>query len=177
MMDKLTIPVDAIHSVAPFMAKQDIRWYLNYVHLRADGTLEATDGHTMAVYRAGLQGVEKPLLFRAPFKVPKATLYCELDGRVLRYLGKNGLLREELVDYCPESEYKYPDTERVLKQHKPNATVEVGVAAALWLSVHAAVKHCGFTGVRLVLNGADGAMSITHPSMPQWQAVLMPCRL
>lgn len=206
-MIKLCVPTIAWDTARLFQAKQDVRYYLNGIHLSGN-KIESTDGHTMyrceaseASMDCGFIGdLEKQypdLIIQeegaAPTKaVRKKSIWVvievdqKINSAVIRYIASNGstlaMQSANIIDG------KYPDSDKVFSKketdNKTECEFEVGFNAEYLKKVTDA-----FSGRKIpiaikttVNNSHDGvffetADSINHASIGREIIVVMPLRI
>lgn len=173
---QFTMHADVLRAVTPFMAKKDIREYLTGLHIRADGTVEASDGHVAAVYRKAASGHDGQLIVKSDFKIPARADLASFDvitGLVTYtnvYQGTVGVSTFTVLGA------RYPELDRVMKYREEKLSA-VGLDVELLAKVAKAVSHVRHKGCLFRFGAFTGGVLITHPAMPEWEAVIMPCRL
>lgn len=188
--------------MAGFIAKGDIRYYLNALHVEPhpDGgiLLVATDGHALAVIH-DLEGKSNGTwLCKIPEKIIKA---CAKRGvrkspfstpKVLRLVGNAGyVLSVDDADpleisqfhletaYCEIVDGKFPEWKRVIPQSF-TPSKKIGVNIALLSRVEKAIKGSAFShgrGVEIFVNDVNAGFIVRPASIQELLVLVMPMRV
>ena len=128
-MNTLNLPLTVLAAVAPFMAKKDVRFYLNCAMVEsAAGGLRAvaTDGHALAVCDSPGAGPAERLLI--PRDAVKWALKQKGDAVTLEWEGFAGTLTTESGMSMPVTliDGRYPDYAAVIPMLKDDRTELAG---------------------------------------------------
>lgn len=177
-------------SLLVFMAKNDIRYYLNGISIRKhpEGgiVLAATDGNRMLLIRDASGSVDEDLIFRA---TPAMAVFCRKPDTVIRIDRETQRLtifqKEEKLYLLPGKclvEGMFPDYKRVV----PNfADLKLAVAGHLNTKylADAALAHPGIPTkrgekmtIRLWQASSEGAIVVEYNGFPEYCAVIMTMR-
>lgn len=174
---KLNISRGAIITMMEFMAKQDVRYYLNGMCFLPDGRVAATDGHTMATARHSNE-ISEPHIVRVHRLPTKAFDRAEIDTdtnivTLFRNDVRAGVAMSENIDG------RFPDVDRVIPKEQ-QAVEEIGFNAGYLSRVEKVAKVISpkFNGVKLTFNGSTNAVKCSI----SWcdddvTIILMPMRL
>jgi hypothetical protein len=200
----ITITSRYVPILAEFMAKNDIRYYLNgiYVepHPEQGVILIATDGHAMVFIHDKDGKANGSYICALPKQIVSACSAKKLkdiskNPQVLRFVGNAGyVLSHKDTDptdigkwhlhtaYCEIIEGKFPDWKKVIPRDlKPADRIEVN--AVLLNKITKTAKISSFASpITVFTNGANdkkdaGAMLIRVDSMPELFAIVMPMRV
>lgn len=166
-MNTLTIPAAILAAVAPFMAKKDVRYYLNGARIESErGYIRAiaTDGHALAVCDApGAETVAACILPREAVEWA-----VKAGGSVtLEWEGFAGTLTTEKGASMPVTliDGRFPDYQAVIPMLQPDRTELAGFnpdILALVAKASAGLRKAGAAGkycsVTLHGNGSNNAI-------------------
>lgn len=172
----ITLPADNLRAIVPFVAKKDMRDYLNGVHFRKDGTLEASNGHAGAKFLQGSSNRDNSFIVESTFKIPGAALQVDIDTEACTVVYSNKLQQTVGVEVCRVIDARFPDMDRAMGV-KTEAVEAIGLDVRLVDLFIRATKHLKFGGCQFTFAGTMGGVIVTHPAMPDWKAIVMPCRL
>lgn len=121
------ISIDAriLKAAMGFQAKNDARYYLNGIHLNKNGTVEATDGHSLIVSECGiLTELDKSLIINIHGAIPaKAGLahfdFVDEKKGIISFEKGEMLIAFSIIDGT------FPDTKRVMPT-KRGPVLEIG---------------------------------------------------
>lgn len=173
---QFTMHADVLRAVTPFMAKKDVRKYLTGLHIRADGTVEATDGTVAAVYRKAASGNADQLIVKSDFKVPARAALAHFDVVTGLVTYSNQVEETVGVSTFTVLDARYPELDRVMR-YKEEQISAVGIDVELLAKIAKAVGHVKHKGCLFRFSTITGGVLVTHPAMPDWEAIIMPCRV
>lgn len=206
-MIKLCVPTIAWETARLFQANQDVRYYLNGIHL-SDNKIESTNGHVMYRCEASeasmdcgfIDGLEKQypdLIIQEEGAKPtkavhkkSAWVVIEVDqesnSAVIRYIASNGstlaMQSANIIDG------KYPDSDKVFSKKetdkKTECEFEVGFNAEYLKKVTDAFSGRKMpTAIKTTVNNShdcvffETADKINHASIGKEMIAVMPARL
>lgn len=156
-----------------FMAKSDVRYYLNGICLRVDGSVDATNGHILFSEKCGFS-LENELIIKPynniPAKADDAVIDIEKRTIVL-YDRSYNIISEIMFEYV---EGTYPDTNKVIPSlDKEIENKPVGFNAEYLKLLPRAFKD----GCVMHVTESRGAILFTSHHNPERKIVLMPMRI
>ena len=186
-MNTLNLPLTVLAAVAPFMAKKDVRYYLNGAMVEsAAGGLRAvaTDGHALAVCDSPGAGPAERLLI--PREAVEWALKQKGDAFTLEWEGFAGTLTTEsgipmqvaLIDgRFPDYQAVIPmlqDDRTELAGFNPEILATIAKASAGLRKAGAAGKYCSVTlhgngsnnAIGFELNGLNHGIKLIGVAMP-----------
>lgn len=175
---KILVDASKFKSASVCKSVKDIRFYLNGVFLAPNGDAVGTDGHCMTIAGGaftavtGFEGVIVEMVTKIPAKCE--TIEFDTDNKIARFLS-NTEQQLALVDFTVV-DGRYPDYNRVVPK-KIEKVESIGINAELVGRAAKVFHGCKYPGVKFEFCGADGAVKLTHPEMPQVLMIVMPCRL
>lgn len=191
-MTILSVPVRDILPVVPFMACQDVRYYLNGIYVEPDPlggvTIAATNGHILAVMRSAEGVASEPIILTwskpvtahaksAHKKSPKARVELEsLDGRLTVKADK-----EELYIQAGKARHdaKYPDWRKVVPDEVVAGIPGTYDTKYLVKALQAGETFGHYSGVQFYHSkdkGRDGPLLVRFPLQPDLLCMVMPMR-
>jgi hypothetical protein len=197
----VTISSKYIPILAGFMAKMDIRYYLNgiYVepHPEKGVILVATDGHAMVIIHDEQGKTNGSYICALPEKIVAACSPKKLKDiykcpQVLQFVGNAGYVMSSReadprdisrwhihTSYCEIIDGKFPDWKKSIPRVlHPADRIEVN-SVHLNKITSAAKVSSGFSPVTVFTNGNidSGAFVLRIDSMPELCAIVMPMRI
>lgn len=172
----ISLPADTLRAIVPFVAKKDIRDYLNGVHFRKDGTVEASNGHAGAKFAQATAKRDDSVIIGCAFKIPAAAVQVDIDTQSGTVTYSDKFQRAVGLEACRVIDARYPDLDRAMGV-KTEAVEAIGLDVRLVDLFVKATKHLKFAGCQFKFAGTMGGVIVTHPGMPGWTAVVMPWRL
>ena len=129
-MNTLNLPLTVLAAVAPFMAKKDVRYYLNGARIESErGYIRAiaTDGHALAVWDA--PGTETVAACLLPRDAVEWALKQKGEAVTLEWEGFAGTLVNELGARIPVKliDGRYPDYAAVIPLLQADRTELAGI--------------------------------------------------
>lgn len=177
----ITIESKVLKAANLFVAKGDIRYYLNGIHLNKRGAVEATDGHTgFTVKDETLINIEKSIIIRIHGTIPaKAGMaYIEVvdkDKGMITFENNEVILAFSIIDG------KFPDMARVTpKTSEEEAVKEIGINSDYVVRIQKAAKIIdkNYKGMRLQFHGPNKTIKVVVRSFDCECLILtMPMRL
>lgn len=180
--------------VAPFMAKQDIRYYLNGINVRPhkDGgaIITATNGHALGAIHDRRAVCEHEVILRLDARLQQACAGRAADREVVMISGRLAVIESSGVEVYiqaenPEIEGSFPRYERVIpkvEQLRPGLLGTYGAAvlapaekAALAAAKNHSLRYNGLQFFNVEGN-ADACCVFRLPVEPDFVGVLMPMR-
>ncbi|MBD8725740.1 hypothetical protein IFT43_20460 [Oxalobacteraceae sp. CFBP 13708] len=181
--------------IVPFMAKDDIRYYLNGINVRphkgGGAIIVATNGHTLGAIRDPRATCEHEVILRFDTRMQQACAAGLSDDREIVMIGE----RLAVVDNAgrevyiqagePEIEGNFPRYERVIPKLE---TLQPGLIGTYSATVLAPVEKAAMTiakrskssysGLQFFNVGGDPNLCavVRLPVEPEFVAVLMPMR-
>lgn len=173
----------------PFMAKKDVRYYLNGVYIEPADVgvyLVATDGHKMAV----IHDAEGECAEARVFSLRRdAMRFCKGQEPYAPFVTIDPASQRLMVADTVEERYlqpgkcfiegKYPDWRRILPDFKKLSPGSPATMNATYLSEVAAIspKHRGFSAMRLWSMGTENdPVVIQFGTIPEMLGIVMPVR-
>ena len=175
---KILVDANKFKSASVCKAVKDIRFYLNGVFLAPNGDAVGTDGHAMVITNgaftatAGFDGAIVEMAAKIPMKCE--TIEFDTETKIVRFLS-NVQEQLALADFTVV-DGRYPDYNRVVPK-KIEKVESIGINAELVGRAAKVFHACKYPGVKFEFCGADGAVKLTHPEMPDTLMIVMPCRL
>lgn len=190
MSTAIQIPAAALRYVLPHVGKEATRPALHGVHVAADGTMTATNGTTLAVFRGGAalsEGVPAVvLIFREPKRVGAAKVENILvdlpttpnaPAVVTLYDRRGAICGTTLADMgeCDS----FPRTDLLFRGWAARLLSPDGAplpAIALDPAKVALFKIDGVQAARFTFSGTDRGVLVSWQQEPRAVGLLMPCR-
>lgn len=182
---KLKISKGTLIAMMEFMAKADVRYYLNGICFDPSGEVYATDGYRLAIGNHENKIEEQVIVSvgkRPACKYSHAII--DTEQKIISFMpefatGENIPSERVGVSTCGVVDGKYPDVKRVIPKTK-EACDEIGFNAEYLASIGKVAKainpRCAF--MKLTLQGSNGA-AIAEISGPYdtIKVVVMPMRI
>lgn len=183
---KLAIPVDTLKALMLFTAKDDIRFYLNGIHIETgpNRTLAvATNGHVMALANLDMVGskpatilVPRDGLERALKAVTKTTVCLDIEfdpgddpGRTISIEVNDTVIR------CVSIDDRYPDFRRVFPHKVSGESAQYNPDyLALLTKANKLLGHKDASYPGIAMNGNSCGLSVIRED---FVAVVMPLRV
>lgn len=174
-------------ALVAFMAKNDIRYYLNGISIRRHPNggvvLAATDGHRMLLIRDSDGSVDEDIIFRV---APGMANFCKKPDAIVRIDRETQLLtvfqKEEELYLMPGKcivEGIFPDYRRVVPNFEDLKLSVAGHLNTKYLA-DAALAHPGVASkrsskmaIRLWQASPTGAVVVEYNGFPEYCAVIM----
>jgi len=192
MSTAIQIPAAALHYVLPHVGKEATRPALHGVHVATDGTLTATNGTTLAVFRGGAalrEGVPAVvLIFREPKRVGAAKVENILvdlpitpnaPAVVTLYDRRGAITGTTLADMGECDSFPREGIGALFRGWAERLLSPDGAplpAIALDPAKVALFKIDGVLGARFTFSGADRGVLVSWQQEPRAVGLLMPCR-
>lgn len=174
---KLNISRGALITMMEFMAKQDVRYYLNGMCFLPDGRVAATDGHTMATAKHENELTESVIVrvHKLPTKVfDRAEIDTDTNIVTLfRNETRTGVAMSENIDGL------FPDIDRVIPKEQ-KAVEEIGFNAGYLARIEKVAKVISpkFSGVKMTFNGSTNAVKCSiNGCDDDVMIIIMPMRM
>lgn len=194
----LRLTAKLVALVAPFMAKNDIRYYLNAINVRPhkDGgaVLAATNGHIFGAIYDEAAVCDEEVILRVDARMAQACLGGLSNGREVVMIGErlaiveNGATEVYIQAGRPEVEAKYPRYENVIPKQESLKPGLVGTFGAPLISLAERAasiaakigsnKLRGYSGLQFFsVNGDANASAVFRlGAEPGFVGVMMPMR-
>ena len=164
-----------------FVAKGDIRYYLNGIHLNNRGAVEASDGHTGFISeQEALKEVKESLIIRMHGTIPAKSgmAYIEVIDKkkgIITFEGNEFILAFSIIDG------KFPDMERVTpKPSEEEAVKEIGINSDYVVRIQKAAKIIdkNYKGMALKFHGPNKTIKVLVRSFDcECMILTMPMRM
>jgi hypothetical protein len=181
----LYIQKSILQSVALFMSKKDVRYYLKGIHVKTDGSrfvLEASDGSCLA-FSSGIADCE-PFDVIIPTDVISSALKLKPRNKIelLGISSDNIGYRDSMLSYKSE-DGRFPDIKRVWKMESVQESTGLKIDPTFYSRIGDCAKfqksdfNVWHTQDRIVfsageVHGLIMAMRVTgKPSIPQYEAI------
>lgn len=187
----IEFPAHVLRGAAVCAAKNDVRYYLNGIHISTDGSVVGTDGHILfkgwyahpdeSNYRIA----ENTLLQftdAIPLSAETVELTFQRDDSIVMIVCRNmkGKVIKRIAATKLEEDFKYPDYGRVIPDRSDTdraGCIEIGVNID-FLAKAAKIFHSKYSGVKMQFGTADDSILITNEEcLPNCLMVVMPMRL
>jgi DNA polymerase III sliding clamp (beta) subunit (PCNA family) len=184
--------------IAPFMAKNDIRYYLNAINVRphSDGgaVICATNGHALGAIHDRDAVCEHEVILRFDARMQQACASGLANERAVVMIGdrlavvENGSAEVYIQAGRPDVEAQYPRYERVIPKEETLQPGLVGLyggplialceKAASAAAKTRAIKLRGYSGLQFfTVNGDSQSSAVVRMlAAPEFVGVLMPMR-
>lgn len=189
-MKSYKLPAKMLKAAQLFEAKNDIRYYLNGVHLDKEGSrICGTNGHMLIACKdGGVKDLPQSMIIKVQGAVPASaeTAYLtpiddqkgflsffKASGAPVNKLGAQHRLFYDVI------EGKYPDVDKVLPGKKTESVSSIGINAEYMGEIAKAAKSLGIgvPQVRLSFEGEQKVIGVTLMGESDVQIALMPCRV
>ena len=190
MSTAIQIPAAALRYVLPHVGKEATRPALHGVHVATDGTLTATNGTTLAVFRGGAAPSEGApavvLIFREPKRVGAAkveNILIDLPATpnapaVVTLYDRRGAITGTTLADMGECD-SFPRIGQLFRGWAARLLSPDGAplpAIALDPAKVALFKIDGVPGARFTFSGTDRGVLVSWQKEPRAVGLLMPCR-
>lgn len=190
----INLPAKLLKASAYFQAKNDIRYYLEGVHLNKEGFIEATNGHILLRCSCDeVKELDENIIINIgggaiPSRAHMAVLTIDIDtmdGRVVFMDGYENMLKKHgVIDgrFLSVVDGTFPDTKKVLKGiiGKPKVVESIGINAEYMSTVGKASKAlgCSYPVAEFVFYGKEKPIkAYIKNTYCDAMALIMPCHL
>lgn len=184
-MNNLILPAKPIKAAMYYMAKMDVRYYLNGVHINPKGYIEATNGHCAIRVKCEEAKQYESTIVRINGVIPAPSEliyiniddagsgYCYFEKAIGGYVESNGIRKTLGV---LEIEGSFPDLDKIAKSIDPSPLINIGFNPEYIALAGKAQRALGsrFPVVKAVMSAKDKAIKLdfVNPSYEAYSLVV-----